>query len=86
MKNRTELNVTLAAVVASLGTALGVASTDLHAATVAAAPGQPAITQHKHRPALNQDKHRPALNQDKHRPALNKDKYRPAINQDKYRP
>ena len=60
MKNKTEMTVTLAAVVTCLGTALGVASTDLHAATVA--------TQHKQMPRVVQLKHENAVNQNKKRP------------------
>ena len=60
MKNKTEMTVTLAAVVACLGTALGVTSTDLHAATSA--------TQHKEIPRALQSKRDNAVNQNKKRP------------------
>lgn len=92
MKNKTEMTVTLAAVVTCLGTALGVASTDLHAATVATQHKQIPVVQRKREYPVIQVKYGNAVNQDKKRPEAISMKYthtspveqgkkQPAVNQ-----
>ncbi len=84
MKNKTEMTVTLAAVVTCLGTALGVASTDLHAATMATQHKQiPRVAQFKHENAVNQGKKHPEAiyMKYKHISPVEQGKKHPAVNQ-----
>jgi hypothetical protein len=88
MDKKTKSIVTLSAVVTSLGTALGVASTDLQAATATTQfRGFPHTVQHKFGPDATQFKFAPEVTQHKLGPDATQLKFRPEVTQGKdFRP
>lgn len=95
MSKKTESVMTLAAVVASLGTALGVAATDLHAASEATQIKMaPSAVMNKHMLGASQGKNTgdsgaasqgkdPGASQGKN-PGVNQGKFQPGANQIKW--